>query len=186
MSLQELAMEAIARASAATKGPWEPNHDEDRVRTSYITSVGIDHDGVTPWQERDTIADVPNEADREFIAHAREDVEVLAQGVISLSNHVDTLKAILRRVLPQCDQCGALATREYHHVSGHRMVACDDDRCLEENFCDECGQVWYGNNPKCDAIKDGGVPCTGTTKHPERTAHFIREIPHSVAIRTLR
>ena len=185
---RELAQEALNRAAAATKGPWEaePEGSYDRVETAYITGSGIDMDGVTPWESKDTIGEVLNQANREFIAHARDDVPALALAVISLSDRVAELEVTLKGFLPRCNRCSVYATRGYYHCSGNRMNACDNDKCMEEDFCDECGQVWYGDGPRCGGFNEDGGQCTGTTKHPESHVSNVYELRHADLARSLR
>ncbi len=186
-TFRELAKEALDRAAGATKGPWEAQleGDYDRVQTAYITASGIDMDGVTPWEDKDTIGEIPNQVNREFIAHAREDVPALALAVINLSDRVDELESTLKGFLPRCNHCGVFATRGYIHCSGHAMTVCDNDKCMEEDFCDMCGQVWYGDDPRCGGFNEDGGQCTGTSKHPEAHASTVYDLRHAVMVRSL-
>lgn len=174
---RELAMEARAREALTSPGPW-------RVEDGDVLAPD-DLDCPRGYSPVNRVAECLRAEDAEFLAHAKDDVPVLALAVISLSDRLSELERTLRGTLANCDHCDALATRSYHHVSGHRMVVCDNDRCHEENFCDECGQVWYGDGPKCDAFKDGGVPCTGTTKHAKSTASHLCDLPHALVVRSL-
>lgn len=172
------ALDALARLIDTSLGPW---------RTKGNDVLGPDDvDCPRGYNPENIVAECRTPEDAEFFAHAKEDILALARMVTDLSKRAMALETTLRGTLPKCDQCDSFATRGYHHVSGHRMVVCDNDKCHEENFCDECGQVWYGDGPKCEAFKDGGVPCTGTTKHAKSTAYHIRDLDHAAVIRSLR
>lgn len=190
MTPRELAMEALARATMASKGPWEDaqasvwENGARKVTEEFVRcpgdNVAIAADIIDPETS------LPSPANSRFIAHAREDVPALALAVISLSDRTVALEVALKHTLPKCEHCNALATRGYHHCSGHSVKVCDNDKCMEEDFCNECGQVWYGDKPKCDSFKDGGVPCTGTSKHPETHISDLYDLPYAALIRSLR
>lgn len=103
---------------------------------------------------------------------------------MDLLDRVSSLESLLRATLPKCG-CGALATRTYRHCAGYLVHVCDAPECLEEDYCDECGQVWYGDLPNCDGYTENG-PCSGTSKHPE-TSHvsYLQDVPHADIVRSL-
>lgn len=175
---QELVLDALTRQIKASPGPW-------RVRGTDVLAPD-DVDCPRGYNPENIVAECRTVDDAEFFAHAKDDILGLSRVVTVLSKRVVELERTLKGTLANCDHCDALATRSYQHVSGHRMVVCDNDRCHEENFCDECGQVWYGDDPKCDAFKDGGVPCTGTSKHAKSTAYHLCDLPHAAVVRSLR
>ena len=175
---QELALDALTRVVETTHGPW-------RVKGNDVLAPD-DVDCPRGYNPENIVAECRTPEDAEFFAHAKDDVIGLSRAVTALSKRLVAVETALRNTLSQCDHCDEIATRSYHHVSGHQMKVCDNDRCHEENFCDECGQVWYGDNPKCEAFKDGGVPCTGTSKHAKSTAYHIRDLPYAAVIRSLR
>lgn len=185
---RELAKEALSRASEATKGPWEDaqgsvwENGGPKVIEEFVRCPG---DNVAVAADiLDPETSLPSPANSKFIAHAREDVPALALAVIALSDRVEELESTLKGFLPRCNHCGVFATRGYIHCSGQHMKACDNDKCMEENFCDECGQVWYGDDPRCGGF-NGGVPCTGTSKHPETHVSHIHDLRHAVVVRSL-
>lgn len=174
----DTALDALARVIETTRGPW-------RVKGNDVLAPD-DVDCPRGYNPENIVAECRTPEDAEFFAHAKDDILGMSKTVAALSKRVRELERTLKGTLANCDRCDALATRSYHHVSGHHMVVCDNDRCHEENFCDECGQVWYGDNPKCEAFKDGGVPCTGTSKHAKSTAYHLRDLPYAAVIRSLR
>jgi len=114
-----------------------------------------------------------------------QDMAPRADAVLALSERLQSLEVALKDTHPKCSTCRAIATRSYYHIAGHLCYVCDNDKCMDEDFCDECGQVWYNSGIKCNATKDGGIPCTGTSKHPENHASHIRDLPHAALIRSL-
>ena len=105
--------------------------------------------------------------------------------VRELTDQVAALETVLKEHLPKCAACAALATRRYAHCAGYEAYACDNDKCLEEHYCDVCGQVWYsdGDGLGCQGYHEGGR-CTGKTKHPETSHVFqLRDVAHAAVPR---
>jgi hypothetical protein len=116
VSAQQLA-EIEARLTAATPGPWAwgdgwrdliylgPDQFEgaDKYADLQLTGrdqrtiIGIRIDHYEPIWDTATPADEPNEADREFIAHAPADIAVLVEAV-------KALRAALTSVTGACEQ----------------------------------------------------------------------------------
>ena len=61
----------MARADAATPGPWGR---EDTANAHCMITAGVDEDGAHRY-----VADVYDEEDVPFIAHARQDIPTLAK-----------------------------------------------------------------------------------------------------------
>lgn len=132
----------------------------------------------------DTAADqthpVCGRCPRQPSAHDLDKVAALTYEVLRLTE----LVASLLTTAPKCDGCNKSATRRYFHIAGQWSFACDDDKCMEEDFCTECGQVWWHTDSEaCGAYKDGGEVCTSTTKEARITASSVRDVPHAAAIR---
>lgn len=87
----------------------------------------------------------------------------------------------LEHYAPKCSACGELATRTFHHVSGNRMDACDNDHCLTEEFCINCKQVRYDDDPSS--------PCSFCGTEVGRTrqsiAYEIKPVQHANILREL-
>lgn len=175
--IQERATKALAREALTQQGPW-------RVEEGDVLAPD-DVDCPRGCNPTNRVAECGSGADAEFIAHAKSDVPALANAVLALSEKLQALEVALKDTLPKCSCCRALATRSYYHCAGPQCYVCDNDKCMDEDFCDECGQVWYSDNDKCNATKDGGIPCTGTSKHPENHASYIRDLLHAAVIRSL-
>jgi len=122
VSAQQLA-EIEARLKAATPGPWTwgdgwrdliylgPDQFEgaDKYADLQLTGrdqrtiIGIRIDHYEPIWDTATPADEPNEADREFIAHAPADVAALVE-------HVKALRAALQPFAGWARACSISAT----------------------------------------------------------------------------
>ncbi len=93
MTTEEL-LAAKARAEAASPGPWRSDDDHRSIRNPFGVDVVSSESG-TPYGIR-------RDEDREFIAHAREDIPALlkelakqyAQIVGLQADHYDTLKEL--------------------------------------------------------------------------------------------
>lgn len=179
-TLEELAREALALSEAANAGPWEGG--EDPIDPSIDSPMGV----VAAVNEhkndrvRMNLCEDYSMADGRFIARSRTLVPALASEVLRLTG----LVASLLTTAPKCGGCQKTATRRYFHVAGQWAFACDDDKCMEEDFCTGCGQVWWHtDNEACGAYKDGGEVCTSTTREPRIAASSVRDVPHAAAIR---
>lgn len=100
MTPRELALESLALAHAATKGPWEVAHGsvwEDGARKVTEEFVRIPGDDVALAADIiDPETSLPSLANAKFIAHAREAMPALALAVISLSDRVVALEDAIK------------------------------------------------------------------------------------------
>ena len=106
--------EIEARANAATEGPWEGIRYPDGLLGRVIAS---DELGVCIAE------DFPDDADAEFIAHARTDVPDMAAA------HRAVLELHVRA---ECPTCGS------RDGEGNEFHKCDDDA-----YCEECDMEGY-------------------------------------------
>jgi hypothetical protein len=145
MTDQPLDLDAIlARAAAATPGPWTAN---DRI--GIVTDAAADPLAVFGGGKQDR-------ADAEFTAHAREDIEALAAEIRRLRAELATARvAVLREVADTCDEAGGkYAARALNdHAAGAFT--------LMETFQRKANEAEYVATP-CDLMvpcEDGGEPC---------------------------
>jgi hypothetical protein len=113
----------LARAEAATPGPWIPGLDEGVVfkRISDRHYATIISPGDAPDDHQ------PRSSDVEFIAHAREDVPALVAEVERLQAENSLLKAIVED-LPKCSvgsTCDTPATRHEYGYDGDEFHWCE-------------------------------------------------------------
>lgn len=86
-----------ARAETATPGPWKAEGAPWRVRAVYM-QAGLRH---TAWPALCDCGAQPNEANAEFIAHAREDIPALIAEVERLRADIARKNAALRCAISQ-------------------------------------------------------------------------------------
>ena len=179
-TLEELAREALSLSEAASSGPWEGGEDPiDPCIDGPVALVAVVNSHKND-RVRMNLCEDYSMADGRFIARSRTLVPALASEVLRLTE----LVASLLTTAPKCGGCQKTATRRYFHVAGQWAFACDDDKCMEEDFCTGCGQVgWHTDSEACGAYKDDGEVCTSTTKEPRIAASSVRDVPHAAAIR---
>ena len=102
-----------------------------------------------------------------------------------LEKRIEALESLLPPLLPKC-RCGKLATRLFDGVGFGVCSVCDDDACMADNFCVQCGQIRYDVEGPCrgyDETKDAECGCRQV--EAKVFAANIREVPGAEVIRSL-
>jgi DNA-directed RNA polymerase subunit RPC12/RpoP len=143
--MSELDLEAImARANAATIGPWETVHND-----TYVSGPTIDHDwdwiiGDLIVEDGETQADYRGTRIKEnciFVANARQDIPALFNEVKALRARISELEAKDETVCPWSEEAGPDGDPYYSTSCGGEFIMIED--LLKENefkFCAYCGK----------------------------------------------